>query len=300
MRGFILALITFKLMILRGNAILKLESDVPIAEYDSSWRKLGNLDQTLKIAEISTAKIQKQGRFSDQSSYSRDRRAINGSMVDDHAYRFIVSLHKGRTNAHTCAGTILSSKLILTAAHCIKNKTSRPTHIRVSNGDGVHITMVGIKDYIYHEQSDIKRSINDIGLLVLKNSIPNPEIVKLAPKNLTLIHGTMVVAYGWGRTAENGTISENLRSVELPISHPQDCSINYGLSKSRICVETQKASTCNGDSGGPLMWKNYQIGVISAHKNSCMSGLPSVSTYLPAFTEWIYEKIRSLQEQELI
>ncbi|KAJ8676142.1 hypothetical protein QAD02_011928 [Eretmocerus hayati] len=248
-------------------------------------------DRRLGIVEMSPAEIRDQYGSSNQNPYPRNRRAINGSMVNDHDYRYIVSLHKPGTDAFSCAGTILTPKLILTAAHCIKNKTSRPTHIRVSNVNGLHKTIVKIEDYILHESFNATGLINDIGLLLLRDPIPNSKCVQRAPKNSTLESGTTVVAYGWGKTAENGTISKNLISVELPISDRPNCFITHD--KSRICVETNKgASLCEGDSGGPLMWKNYQIGIISANVVSCTSGRPSRSTSVPAFVEWIDEKIR--------
>ncbi|KAJ8676139.1 hypothetical protein QAD02_011925 [Eretmocerus hayati] len=273
----------------------------PILEDDTS-------DESSRISE------QDEGSFSTSSSMfiaqegflkntlrSKNGRSINGTIVDDHAYPFVVSLHYVG-GSHACGGTIIHPQVILTAAHCFMKKTTPPTHVKISRRGNHEKLEISIQDFkIRHEDFNASISlVHDIGLMILKESIPNPEIVRLVPHNLTVQDSTIVTAYGWGLTSENGTVSRHLRSVELQISHPLDCSKNYLNPEYRICTESRKAAICKGDSGGPLMWDGYQIGIVSGYKSTCDSGLPSVFTNVAKYRKWISEKLRFLKEHEYI
>ncbi|KAL1461559.1 hypothetical protein WDU94_013444, partial [Cyamophila willieti] len=58
--------------------------------------------------------------------------------------------------------------------------------------------------------------------------------------------------------------------------------------------------SCNGDSGGPLIWENpntdrhYLIGVVSYGTEQCGIGSPGVYTRVTSYLHWI---IRNMVEQ---
>ena len=56
--------------------------------------------------------------------------------------------------------------------------------------------------------------------------------------------------------------------------------------------------SCNGDSGGPLIWKDcaddpyYQIGLVSFGTKDCAKGTPGVYTRVAEYMDWIESKLQ--------
>lgn len=71
--------------------------------------------------------------------------------------------------------------------------------------------------------------------------------------------------------------------VHLKVISPQDCARKfsddaYELGKHEICAQAHDKSTCEGDSGGPLInnGTGRQVGIVSYGRGDCTRDAPSV------------------------
>ncbi|KAJ8673244.1 hypothetical protein QAD02_004506 [Eretmocerus hayati] len=217
-------------------------------------------------------------------------RIIRGIPVNELHYPYVVSMYDQK-NPLLCGGTIITSRIILTAGHCVDTK---PTHVRTSISNKKYKV---IKTFT-HEEFDRDSLINDIGLLLLNNQIEKATIVPLQEHISPVPLGTRAYALGWGLT-EYGSFSRKLRLIEVPIIPPKICAQNYGLTGYWVCTDSHFLSTCNGDSGGPLMMDGVQIGITSFGADSCELGWSSVFTRVSAYYDWIEHKINISEKLEV-
>lgn len=60
---------------------------------------------------------------------------------------------------------------------------------------------------------------------------------------------------------------------------------------SNVCTFIEAGQdSCEGDSGSPLVYNNYQIGVVSFGANPCASGKPCIYASVPYFESWIFKE----------
>ncbi|KAL8622030.1 hypothetical protein ACOMHN_035558 [Nucella lapillus] len=99
--------------------------------------------------------------------------------------------------------------------------------------------------------------------------------------------------FGWGKT-ESGSTSYELRDVTINRLSRQECQGVWGrvINRGHLCFMNsgERASACNGDSGGPARCGNFLVGVTSWGTNGCGPGYPSVYTNLYYFYRWLQSK----------
>ncbi|XP_023169243.2 serine protease snake-like [Drosophila hydei] len=201
---------------------------------------------------------------------------------------------------YRCGGSLIASKFVLTAAHCIDFGGQVPVTVRLG-GDNLTMGM-GVDNQIrrifMHPAYDEKTAYNDIALLELEMDAP-PSLVpvclwqhaKLAEKELTAI--------GYGQISFTGLSSSQLLKVDLQHISDDLCQDYYtrellaeGLAASQLCAgDTKgKGDTCQGDSGGPLLMRSdsiwYLVGITSLGQG-CATGPPSIYTRVSSHLDWI-------------
>lgn len=226
-------------------------------------------------------------------------RVVNGSDALYAEFPYMASL-RTRTGMHTCGATILATDWILTAAHCIYSENPEDYSVQYGtneisrNGDYI----VKVKKIVVHQGYDGDNNfIHDIAVLQLEEPIEfnkNVHPVQI-PEYLELTEGgvgAMVVGWGYNDTA--GMLQNWLQKVELETVTDSECrKLHFErIHSTNICagvVEGGKGQ-CTGDSGGPLLVNNKQVGIVSWSMKPCTAApYPGVFTEISYYTEWLRE-----------
>ena len=196
-----------------------------------------------------------------------------------------------------CSGTFISSEWILTAAHCIVGRAT----IYTGSTSVPSLRSVGQATGFAHPYYSYNafQLIYDFGLYKLDTpaSIDPTLLPKLASYDDTAAwaSGTAVQALGWGVTSPGGTVSPVLLAGNMSVvdkSRCADLDLSLGNvfdASTAICTFAPAVSSCNGDSGGPVIANVAGtftlVGVTSYGPVSCDGH--SVAGWTPSALTWI-------------
>ncbi len=214
-----------------------------------------------------------------------DTRIIGGDDIHISEYPATVSLNVYRY-AHICGGTIIGSRWVLTAAHCI-NPSNDPDFYSINLNstfisDNALVDYV-VKDYIIHPEYNENDITSDIAVLELDHDIT--EYVKkarLSTSEPTV--GESAHTVGWGVIGYfdgDGYLSTHLQYTTGIVTSTLYCE-KYVDRPGVVCFDPQEGSTtCSGDSGtGLYNDEDMLIGVTSFgytynFNNQCANTEPS-------------------------
>ena len=118
-----------------------------------------------------------------------------------------------------------------------------------------------------HSDYDSDSMDNDIALVFLdRATTQNVAYIKLNQDILFPFAGAMSSAMGWGHTSYEGTPSDVLLEVDLPVIANNECGLMYpneAMYDSFICAYEPGKDTCQGDSGEWKIRCNLNIYLLS-------------------------------------
>ncbi|OMH85966.1 Chymotrypsin BI [Zancudomyces culisetae] len=216
------------------------------------------------------------------STLSSNARVVNGvqASITEFPYASFIYIDEGNSG-EVCTGALLSSTVLVTAAHCLlKNFTTpyNPAQITVSVGSSNYIVNNNnryLASRLYaHPQFDADTLQNDIGLIMLSSPVPSSLATPVAIFSGKVTDGMGLVAAGWGVTSNSptATTASVLNKVPLVVSSAAACKeLNpYWISNDgpTVCtININGQDTCYGDSGGPLAYignnVNSLVGITS-------------------------------------
>ncbi|CAH1116588.1 unnamed protein product [Phaedon cochleariae] len=216
-----------------------------------------------------------------------------------------------------CAGTLISNRFVLTAAHCILDSTIIGVRLGEYDVDKTEdcdkntlycaplpqdIPIENIFVYPDYSRRGWKNDIAMIKLAVPANFTDNVQPICLPTKDVDLT-GKFVTISGWGVT-ETGFQSSILRKAFVSVLKLSDCQKIFKKippTATQICAGgSGGVDSCAGDSGGPLKIEEklggtvrfVQHGIVSYGRRQCgTNGVPAIYTRLAKYMKWILDKL---------
>jgi len=221
-------------------------------------------------------------------------RVIGGSTVSNGGRPYQVILQ--RSGSFICGGSWITSRTVLTAAHCVHGYENSPTSFSIryntlSQSSGTVVTAQRIVKHASYSSSTINF---DYALVIIASAFSpgtNAAVGSLAGANNDPASGAAVIVSGFGRTSSGGSVSQTLLQASLNVVARSTCQGYWGsgqVTVNMICAHSASRSACNGDSGGPLTAGGVIVGVVSWGPSSCVSAtLPTAYARVGTVTSWI-------------
>ncbi|ALC41751.1 lambdaTry [Drosophila busckii] len=223
-----------------------------------------------------------------------DGRIVGGQDADIHHYPHQISM-RYRGN-HRCGGSVLTSNIIVSAAHCVNTLKKEDTANLTIVGGSTTLYPKGqelpVREFFVHEKYRTLNNDYDAAILVLDGEFEfNESLQPIALAEKRPENGTVVIVTGWGVTEEDGKIPNVLQSVEVNVVENSQCKSAYSvmLTSRMLCagVSGGGKDACQGDSGGPLIYNNELLGIVSWGTGCARPKYPGVYASVPDVKDWI-------------
>ncbi len=214
---------------------------------------------------------------------------INGRFVtaDDDFSKHIVGIYKN--GATMCTGVLVAEGIVLTAAHCIDEARKGKISFGFQNNK---LQFLPITEFIQHPQYDesivgiVDHAANDVMVVKFKGVLPlGYATAAISDANLVQ-DGNDVMVTGYGRDEDD--LYDVLKVTNVKVVEAVDYEFR---------TDEKKTGSCDGDSGGPVFYKNADgqnilVGLVSRGDENCQQyGIYENMTY---YKNWIKESIQKL------
>ncbi|CAL4222592.1 unnamed protein product, partial [Meganyctiphanes norvegica] len=244
---------------------------------------------------------------------------IGGTLGEGEQWPWVASIIYNRTRV--CAAALVSSRHLLTAAHCF-DALPGTTHnnevwVRLGSAD-LNDGDRTLNDYtisreIIHPGYESATLENDLAIITLEKDVTFSNTVRPVcfPESIQSYEGNMATILGSGKEAAAaaavGAVAAPiprtvLEAAQLLVWNNQECqgAHQHPIRDTHICAgrKVGEINVCKGDSGGPMVVNGPQgwsvIGLVSWASRGGICGQPGepvVYTRISEYMSWINNKI---------
>merc|ERR1719323_118151 len=254
-------------------------------------------------------------------SQPRSTRVIGGKPATPGQFPWAVSLRKKISGKyqHLCAGSLLTSRHVVTAAHCLHKTSSSDWSLvagefRPDQLDSGEQTLQ-VSQIKRHPQYKHPFKQFDIALLKLSEDVVWSDLIApvCLPSNDQETKQLDAVISGWGNDApisDGGKPSKMLMFASLPIISNEKCKKWYldlntpstiytssSIKDTHMCTGVPEGGRdgCKGDSGGGLTVEtgdqSVLVGITSAGYKCGLPRVPAIYTRVSQFVSWLQDEV---------
>nr|XP_016940285.2 CLIP domain-containing serine protease B15-like isoform X1 [Drosophila suzukii] len=236
----------------------------------------------------------------------------------------MITRKNGLSFDFVCGGTLITTRLVLSAAHCL-----------YFDDTYLHLGDYLIKDpepvctsdkcipKMYNHIADMKfvhrdykgsiadRSRKfDIGMFRMKEEVTYSDYVRpiCLLVDEPIIQARQFNITGWGKTKQEQPVNRILQTGTVYSINNSYCDFKYSThtDQSQICVASNSTGSCEGDSGGPLssmmFYENtnrtFQYGLVSFGSEKCIKeSVLGVLTNVTQYMKWIENVVEVSETQ---
>jgi len=271
-----------KLSLLAILAVLVIANALPVAKKQSR----------LPLPEALQEKYGYMMEDDPPEMYEELNRVVGGTTVASGGRPYQIALE--RSGSFTCGGSWISSRTVLTAAHCVDGVAASALVIRYSTltrTSGPTLQVTQVNRHASYSSSTIDYDVATLYVGSAYSPGTNAATVTLAAAGSDVTSGTVRVS-GWGRVSSGGALSTPLLYADLAVVARATCNSLWGSTNTvtarMMCAHDSSRSACNGDSGGPLTSGSTQVGVVSWGPSGCQHAtLPTAYASVGNLRTWI-------------
>ncbi|XP_067035363.1 MAM and LDL-receptor class A domain-containing protein 1-like [Acropora muricata] len=237
-------------------------------------------------------------------------RIVGGTVARPGSWPWQAMLLRASSRTQFCGGTLVSNKVVITAAHCVPGgaasfKIRLGAHYRTSSSTGYEQDFDVDKLIVHPSYGSPLRFSHDIAIVKLSRSALLNKRVHPACLPFAVpppASGTRCWITGWGTLSSGGSQPNQLMQVSVPIVSRQQCNGAYPrkIHDSMVCAGFAKGGkdTCQGDSGGPMVCETggryYLQGVTSWGYGCAAPGKYGVYARITYLLNWIKQEMAKL------
>lgn len=226
--------------------------------------------------------------------FNPEARIVGGHLSGANQHPWSVSMQHG--GGHRCGSCLYRANRVLTAAHCLHGIAAGALSVRAGSlASASGGQLIGVAAIVRHPQYNANTLQNDIAIFHMGGSfntgLASITALPLPGQGVQPATGAMATVTGWGHMTEGGSNSPNLRWVNVPIVAQATCNAQYGgrITGDMICAGFPHGGqdACQNDSGGPLSFNGFLIGVVSWGEGCARPNRSGVYARVSWFTNWI-------------
>jgi len=231
---------------------------------------------------------------------------VGGQNAQKNEYPWQVGLVSKNRRTPFCGGSLISSRTVLTAAHCRTSVSSFDVVVgehNVNSNDGEQ--RISPSTWINHPDYNDRTVNNDFAIIHLSRDVTFSDAmfpVCLPKSSSSNFDNKDAIVTGWGTLYSNGPQPSILNEVATTIISNTACTASdtaystSDITEFMMCATRPNKDSCQGDSGGPLVSKEdgaYSLaGVVSWGFGCAQDDAPGVYARVTSQLSWIQSNMQ--------